>query len=257
MKHIKILYLIIILVGLRSTIAAQIVNIESKRKQLATDTTGWFGSMDLGFNLNKNSSTVLNLTGNAQIDYLHGKSRWISLTNYRVIRADGAAFINTGFQHLRYNQSLSEKVTGEVFVQAQYNEKLRLRFRGLVGFGPRFRLVNNDKGTLFLGTHYMYQYEEINDAEQVYRDHRLSSYLSINYRFNDIVRLQNTSYYQPLLTDLSIARLSSQTIVEAKLTTRLAFTSRFNISIDNRLSESTEGVPVAIYSFLNGLKWRF
>lgn len=254
MKIVCMLAVLILQIG---TISAQIVNIESKRKQLATDTTGWFGSIDLGFNLNKNSSSVFSLTGNAQIDFLHDRSRWISLSNYQIIRADGAAFINTGFQHLRYNLSLTERITGEVFIQAQYNEKLHLRFRGLAGFGPRFRLVNDDKGTLFLGTHYMFQYEEISDTSVIYRDHRLSTYLSVNYRFNDIIGLQNTSYYQPLFTDLSIARLSSQTNIVINLTSRLAFNSRFNISIDNRLSENTKDVPIATYSFLNGLKWRF
>lgn len=236
---------------------AQIVNIESKRKLLNADTTGWFGSTDLGFNLNENGKTVLTLNANASVEYLRGRDRWLSLTNYSIVRADAEDFVNQGFQHLRYNRDWKKRIIWEVFAQIQYNERLNLRFRGLSGTGPRFNLLDKKGGSLFLGTLYMFQYEELSESNTIYRDHRLSSYLSYQLNISENLNIKGTSYYQPLLTNLRTARLSSQTNLYLKITEKLSFKSTFNISYDNRLSQASEDVPAAIYSFINGLKWVF
>ncbi|MFK7936808.1 MAG: DUF481 domain-containing protein [Saprospiraceae bacterium] len=236
---------------------SQIVNIETKRKQLNIDTTGWFGNFNLGFNLNKNTSTVLSFSGNAQIDYLQGRNRWISLSNYQVIQADGTSFINSGFQHLRWNRPLRERMTMEAFGQIQYNEKLQLQLRGLLGTGVRFEILKQKQGSIYLGVAYMYQYEAIRDTSLIYRDHRLSNYLAANYEFKNGMVLSNTTYFQPLLTDLSTVRIASQTSLSIKITERLALNSRFNLQVDSRLNEVTEGVPTTTYSFINGLSWTF
>ncbi len=236
---------------------SQIVNIEAKRKLINTDTTGWFGSTDLGFTLNENGKTVITLTANATIEYLNGKNRWMALTNYRVVRADEEDFVNQGFQHIRYNRDWTEKVTWEAFGQAQYDERLTLKLRGLIGTGPRFRLIDGAKGDLYFGSLYMFQYEELTENNTIYRDHRLSNYLSYRLNLGKNVVLSGTSYYQPLLTNLNIARLSSQTTFLFKITEKLSFKSTFNISLDSRLSQTVEDVPIAIYSFVNGLKWIF
>lgn len=236
---------------------AQIVNIESQRRIFDTDTTEWFGSVDMGFNFTENGSQIFTVTGNAHLEYLHQKSLWISLTNYQVVSANGEAFVNDGFQHLRYNRPLSKRITAEIFGQVQYNEKLKIRVRGLAGIGPRFQLLSLDKGLFFIGTQYMYQYEEIANTSIIHRDHRLSCYLSVNYQFSPTVKVVNTSYYQPLLTDFSITRISSQTSFLLQISSHLAFRSTFSISLDNRLSEDAQDVPLATYSFRNGLKWTF
>lgn len=254
MKNITLLFLLFFIPFLSN---AQIVNIESKRKVLNTDTTGWFGSTDIGFTLNDNGKTVLTLTANASVEYLDGKNRWLSLTNYRVVRANEEAFVNQGFQHLRYNRDWTKKVTWEAFAQIQYDERLNLRFRGLLGTGPRFQLLDKKKGSLFFGTLYMFQYEELSADNTVYRDNRLSNYLSYQYSFTDNLSVTGTSYYQPLLTDLSTVRLSSQTNLQLKITEKLAFKSTFNISYDSRLIAESDDVPNAVYSFINGLKWVF
>jgi len=236
---------------------AQIVNIETRRKLINTDTTGWFGSTDLGFNLNENGKTILTLTANATVEYLNGKNRWLALTNYQVIRANQEDFVNRGFQHIRYNRNWTEKVTWEAFGQAQYDERLTLRFRGLVGTGPRFQLISGKKGDLYLGTLYMFQYEELTENNTIYRDQRLSNYLSYRLNLGKNVKLTGTSYYQPLLTNLRVARLSSQTSLLFNITEKLSFKSAFNISLDSRLSETVEDIPIAVYNFVNGLKLVF
>ncbi len=254
---VKYLFLVFACILFGNSSPAQIVNIESQRRIFDTDTTEWFGSVDLGFNFTENGGRIFTVTGNAHLEYLHRKSLWISLTNYQVVNANGEAFVNDGFQHLRYNRPFSKRITAEVFGQVQYNEKLNIRVRGLAGIGPRFQVLSLDKGLFFIGTQYMYQYEEIANTSIIHRDHRLSCYLSVNYQFSPAFKVVNTSYYQPLLTDLSITRVSSQTSLLFRISSYLSFRSTFSISLDNRLSEDAQDVPLATYSFRNGLKWTF
>lgn len=236
---------------------SQIVNIESQRRLFESDTTEWFGAVDLGFNLTQNGNSVYTFTGNAHFERHRQKNLWISLTNYRLVNINGESFINSGFQHFRYNRQLSGFVTGEVFGQLQYDERLRIKVRGLLGIGPRFHLLSFDQGVVYLGLSYMYQYEEIAKTNIIHRDHRLNSYLSMNYEFLPGFRLISTSYYQPLITDLSVTRFSSQSSILLKISSHLSFRTAFNITIDSRLSEDASGVPVTVYSLVNGLKWTF
>jgi len=254
---VKLLLLIPAFIHPDNFCQAQIVNIESQRRIFDTDTTEWFGSVDLGFNFTENGSRIFTVTGNAHLEYLHRKSLWISLTNYQVVNANGESFVNDGFQHLRYNRPLTERITVEVFGQIQYNEKLKIRVRGLAGIGPRFQVLSLERGLFFIGTQYMYQYEEIANNNIIHRDHRLSCYLAVNYQFTPAIKLVNTSYYQPLLTDLSVTRVSSQTSFLVKISSHLSFRSTFSISLDSRLSADAQDVPLATYSVRNGLKWTF
>lgn len=238
-------------------LSSQIVNIESQRRLFESDTTEWFRAVDLGFNLTQNGNSVYTFSGNAHFERHHQKNLWISLSNYRLININGESFVNSGFQHFRYNRQLTETVTGEVFGQLQYDERLLIKVRGLLGIGPRFHLLSFNQGVVYLGLSYMYQYEEIAKTNIIHRDHRLNSYLSVNYEFLPGFRLISTSYYQPLLTDLNVTRFSSQSSILLRISSHLSFRSAFNITMDSRLSEDASGVPVTVYSLVNGLKWTF
>ena len=238
-------------------LSAQIVNVEAKRKTVYADTTGWFGGGDVGFNLNENGKTVLTGIANASVEYWQGKNLWLSLTNYKVVRANREDFVNQGFQHFRYNREWTPKIIREAFIQIQYDQRLGIRLRALAGMGPRFQLLKNEHGHLFFGTLYMYQYEELATAGIIHRDHRLSTYLSFRIKIKENARLYGTTYYQPLLTNLRITRIASQTALELDFTEKLSFRAAFNIALDNRLSAEVSDVPIAVYSLENGLKWRF
>lgn len=257
LPHIPAKTWIIVLMFFPGWLSAQIVNIESRRKLFETDTTTWFGAIDLGFNFTQNGNSVYTFMGNAHFERQHQHNLWMSLSNYRLININGESFVNSGFQHFRYNRQVTEAITGEVFGQIQYDERLRIRLRGLLGAGPRFRLLSFDQGIVCLGFSYMYQYEEIAKTNIIHRDHRLNSYLSVNYEFLPGFRLISTSYYQPLLTDLNVTRFSSQSTILLKISNHLSFRSAFNITFDSRLSEDAAGVPVTVYSLVNGLKWTF
>lgn len=237
-------------------ILAQIVNIENKRTALA-DTVGWFGQLDLGFQIVKNKQTVMTIRGSNRVDFLHHRHSAFSLTDYNFVKAGESEFVNQGFQHFRYNYKFNEKWTGEWFTQAQYNERIRIKLRALLGIGGRFQLVEKENAKAYTGLAYMYEYEEISDTSIIHRNHRLSTYFSFNLKIRDYLTLSNTSYYQPLVNDFSNFRLTTATQLDIKITKQLSLKSKFNLTYDSRLHEEVSDIPATIYSLTNGLSWYF
>jgi len=232
---------------------AQIVNIEDKRANRA-DTVAWHGRLNIGFNLADNGSTVVTFKGGINLEHVNNRHWFLSLTNYNLVQVEQQDFINDGFQHFRYNYQINSILTYEAFTQAQYNEKLKLRLRWLMGSGLRFTVLNQEKHKVFLGLTYMYEFNRESEPEKEFRDHRMSTYLSINVKPFKNAKLSNTTYYQPVLNNLKDLRLSSQTALVINLTKKLLFTTIFNITYDSRVPES---VTNTFYSFRNGVRFNF
>jgi len=100
----------------------------------------------------------------------------------------------------------------------------------------------------------MYEFNRESEPEKEFRDHRMSTYLSINVKPFKNAKLSNTTYYQPVLNNLKDLRLSSQTALVINLTKKLLFTTIFNITYDSRVPES---VTNTFYSFRNGVRFNF
>lgn len=248
----KIILLLLLLV---STLKAftQIVNIEDKR--FKKDTVGTFGQIDLGLNLVRNTSSILSFNTGLRVDVIREDRTWLALGNYNLIKTGDESLVNAGFAHLRLGQVLSKHVKWEVFGQSQFDERLKMTFRGLLGTGPRFRLLRG-KQQLFLGTLYMFEYNQINKGERYFRDHRLSISLSAQISLTPTFTIANTSYYQPILRTFGEARLSSGTSVSLKITDRLSFSAAFNISYDGKIGD-VDGVPNTVHRLTNGIRWVF
>ncbi|MBC6996673.1 DUF481 domain-containing protein [Neolewinella lacunae] len=249
-------FLPLLFIGLHGTcVRAQIVNIEDKRKAL--DSIGWFGQVDLSGSLTKNQTLVTTLRGGLRLDRLGRKGNVLVLGDYELVQVSGSNALNAGFIHLRYGYELKDKWRLETFTQVQYNEQLRLTLRFLAGTGIRRRLYKNNGQRAYLGVLYMYEYDELARSEITYRDHRMSSYLTLGFTPFANVRLANTTYYQPRLPDFSFPRVSTITTVEVGLTVRLRFTSQYSLTYDARVSQDLPDVPNTTYTWVNGLRWVF
>ena len=235
----------------------QIVNIESKRSN-KLDSINWNGSVNLGFTLVDNGKQVMTIKGNFRLEHIRGSHLFLSITDFKFGKIDKDGFQNEGFQHLRYNYSIKPRIIWEAFSQIQYNEKIKLRFRGLAGTGPRFGIIHKDPFYLYAGIMYMYEYneEEYGDPQVIhyFQDHRISTYVSFSLKPLDNLHISSTSYFQPVISDFSNLRLSSVTSMNIYITEKLQFTNSFNITYDSRVPED---VPNTIYGLASGLKYSF
>ncbi len=248
----KILLLFIIL-GQTIIAISQIVNIEDRRA-VEADTNGWFGRVDLGFSMVKNTSEIFTVSGRTQLEYQHDKHYVLNMFSYDLVKAAETDFINNGFVHLRYNYQLTKKWTYEAFGQAQYNEKINLRFRGLLGTGMRYQIIDIRDQQIYYGLAYMFEYNEETEPDRIFRDHRISTYLSGLFPISKNITLSGTTYYQPAMNNLDDWRLSSQSRLVFTISTKLKFTTSFRITYDSRVPSDT---PHTIYSFVNGLRLDF
>lgn len=246
----KLILLIFVLFGF--VVEGQVINIEGKR--FLNDTNGWVGNADFTFNVIQNTQQVLSFSNTLRIQYQKNKSRFILLNDVNFIKAGNTNFVNTGYQHFRYNYKVNKTLTMEAFTQTQYNPVLKLDFRYLLGAGPRFKLLKKENAKIYFATLYMYEYDDIvNDVVNLY-EHRLSSYLTFTFGLFKTVEITSTTFYQPNIENTNDYRIANDTGLELHINKHLNFKSSFNLLYD---TYQPVGIPDLVYSFRNGLSLKF
>ena len=114
-------------------------------------------------------------------------------------------------------------------IKSKFNDAISdIKFRGLLGAGPRFKLSKSKDYRFYLGTLLMFEYEESSDNSiAVLRDFRGSTYLSCSIYPLENLSLVSTTYYQPLLKQFSDFRISNETSIGIKVLKNLLFKTTF------------------------------
>lgn len=235
---------------------SQIVNIESLRQK--TDTNGIFGDVDGMLNLSQKQKKYLTWTLNTNIAYKYNKHyiMFVNRFNWMQTRNNGINenFANDGFHHLRYNYKFTELIRGELFLQSQYNQAMKLSRRNLGGAGLRFKLYGGEKFRFYAGTAAMYEYEKLNDiVDVINRRIRISNYISTTLRF-DPFSLINTTYYQPTVDNFAKYRISSATQLSVKVYKNIGLKLGLDMLWDSDLPSD---VPFFTYTLKSTIAYKF
>jgi Protein of unknown function, DUF481 len=238
-----------------TTTSAQVVNVEDRRVRIG-DSLRWLGKADLGFNLIQNTQQYLTVSAAVQVEFKEKRHFILSLTAYNLAKSSSQNLLNDGFQHVRYNYDITDRVVWEGYGQVQYNERIRLRLRTLLGTGFRFKLLRQSAARLYLGTSYFYEQTQFKDATASFLNHRLSVYAAFSQKIGASARIASTTYYQPILTDLSNMRWASDNSLLIPLSKKCVFKANLNLTYDTdpRLPDS---VPDLIYAWTNGIRLEF
>jgi len=249
----KRFFIALFVLALHGIVSAQVVNIEDMR--IRTDTTGWSGSGELSAFVNKNNDLLFSLQTNLHFQYKTKKTLWLLLTDISTVQVNGAErFVNSGFQHFRFNYKVRDRFVWEAFLQGQYNEPLAIDYRLLSGTGPRFKIFGTDTFRLYLAALYMYEVEQNTGEIPQENNHRLSSYVSFTITPNDNVSIVSTTYFQPLLTDFSDRRISTTLDIKSYITKNLYLTTSYSLLDDTR---PAEGIVETIYELTGGVGFEF
>lgn len=232
---------------------AQIVNVERKRIA-STDTIGWFGDAGLTFTTSKSTVEYLSLGINTGLQHKSKNSVLLLLTDFNLVNAGNAEFVNNAFAHLRFNTKINKVIRWEFFNQVQYNNLTKMNLRYLAGTGPRFKLTPYETAKFYWGVAYMYEYEELVNPLMINRDHRVSTYFSFTLAPVENVSFISTTYVQPLLRYFSDYRLHNENVLSLAITGNLALEIKFQVSYD---AAPPEGVPNTTYTSVNGLTYEF
>jgi hypothetical protein len=235
-------------------IQAQIVNIESQRIQ--TDSIRFVLHGDLRYKLLRNNNSRFNSFSAANTTQFKNKSLkniflFIASADFSFLGSE--AISNSMLFHGRYNRKINPWLRFELFTQAQYNRVLNIRLRQLNGIGPRFKIFGTDYFKIYLGTLYMLENQQFFGANEILTTrHRLSSYLSVLYHFPaGHGEFSSVTYYQPRFDDFSDFRLSNQTSLNLKITSKLAMTNTLNLYYESRPADNIANFN---YLFENGLR---
>ncbi len=250
----KKILLLLILSTLFMQIKSQVVNIEKKRKR---NHNGLQGNFSLSLNFKDNGKKIYNGKNNIDIQYTKNASTFIFLNELKLMRVDTNNLINSGFQHLRYNYTIKDSsfLTLEAFVQNQYNSAKLLKRRVILGFGPRFRIVDKKNFLLYFAPLTMYEYEQLSDDNETVNELiKLDAYLSLWFKISKFISVGTISYYQPDYTDFNNYRISSETSLIFKLTSKLSFKFVYNMNYDSR---PPEDIQKLFYGFTNKITYSF
>lgn len=230
---------------------AQVVNIEGRR--FGNDTVPWQGFVSFRFNVAESGQRSLNLGLNGGLQFIAGRDRWFFINDLAFSQVEANEFLNTGFQHLRYNYRADSLWTGEAFAQAQYNKPLNLDLRLTLGAGPRFTALNSDKWRVHLGVALMLEDEKDADGEHLLQG-RNSDYVAATLKFSTLASLTTVVYYQPKIFDASDFRVAIESGLHIQVTKRLTLESRLNLLRD---SAPPAGVSELSYNWNNLFGYRF
>ncbi|PLW92366.1 MAG: hypothetical protein C0592_11135 [Marinilabiliales bacterium] len=248
----RFLFTVVTLLVISALAHSQVINIENQR--IKGDTNTWSGKIKLGATYVQTSSELLRLNWNNHIQYKKDSNLVLILTDYYLSKSASESFENAGTMHIRYNRKIKENFTLELFTQAQYNKLLNVDFRWLTGIGPRFKILHKGKSRIYFASLYMYEYEELSTPLVYHRDHRISSYLSMNLKIADNVTFVNTTYFQPKVTDFEDFRVYSQFDLQFKFSKHFAFSTAYRLYYD---SKPPEGIVMRTHYLTNSLVFSF
>ncbi|HHB79199.1 MAG TPA: DUF481 domain-containing protein [Saprospiraceae bacterium] len=230
----------------------QVVNIESKR--FITDTTGWAGGISVNSAWMQNKQRLFSFGSKAHVQWKPTRPNlFLILGEYGFTKGNQSVFQDFGFGHFRYTKRLNDRFAVESFAQAQYNKANRLRFRGLLGAGPRYELISQKELKVFVAALAMLE-RNISVDNHFFEGGRLSAYVSFTYQPSKSFKLINTTYYQPRFNLWSDFRISGETRLEWGIYQRLKWITTYYYSYD---AFPPEGVPLQGYRLNNGLKFSF
>jgi hypothetical protein len=149
------------------------------------------------------------------------------------------SFSNEALLHVRQVFRTQAQLRPEVFAQIDYDKARLLTFRGLLGAGIRVRLYQADVNQFWLGSSYMFEYENLRLPDTaVHPDqtsvHRWSNYISMVIGIGDRSRITSAVYVQPQVDAPKDVRLLSQSTLAVGISGQFSLVVSFDMRYDSR-----------------------
>ena len=229
--------LVLVVLGLAGTAAAQIVNVQG---QLATppDHDGVSGKLELKVDWRTGNNPLLDIGGGASMLVKRGDLLGLVVARGGYGTSRGLTLTKRSFEHLRVRYAVDCRWRWEAFAQHEYDAFRRIVIRALVGSGPALQLVESKPATVLAGAAYMFEYEQLDrrdgtiDAGERSVFHRASFYVTGTHKLGDGVSITETIYVQPRLRHPSDVRLFAEVAVTSKLSKRLALSDALTFAYD-------------------------
>jgi len=239
------LLLPLVVVGAATEARAQIVNVQSALSTEAKE--GLSGSASATADWRTGNTRLLLLGVSPVARYRAGDNLVIAILSGNYGKSADTTIAKTAFGHLRYRRKLRDRILGETFIQAMYDEIRLLKLRALFGVGPKFDLVKRKHFLVSLGIAYMLEYEQPNSSALETENttyHRASSYLTGSFELDDHVQVVETVYVQPRIDDPGDIRVLDESQLVTKVTKRVALTTSLVVAYDSSPLTKEDGTEL-------------
>ena len=253
MKKLLITFACLVMLMRAEKLYSQIVNIEASRMQ--SDSVGWMGGANAAVGITRNTAKIFSSEFEAYLQYKTSRDKglWLILGNYNLLKIDGNKVISNGLFHLRYNYKVNEWLRWEIFGQYQNNGITQIDSRILLGTGPRFKLVKNERLRLYAASLIMFEREkEATNPIITHNDLRSSNYITLTYTPVENLTLVATTFFQPLFKNLSDYRILNQISFKVKATRHISVLLKWNY-LHDRFPAGT--APRTVYNFGTGIDY--
>ena len=182
------------------------------------DASGWSGRLDGLFSGSGGNTERLLLETGGRIQWQGEKHRYRLQVSGGYEESAGIEVARNFVIHLRHNRSLGGRWATVSFAQVQHNPFQRLQSRWLFGFGPRYDLVRDDRGSAAVGLTPMLEVERIQGEDDHSARGRLSVFLHLFRQVGESSRLDAVAFWQPLFSDLAAFRASANVTLTVAVT---------------------------------------
>ena len=208
------------------------VNIEQYRNR-----PGVSGKVGLQFGGAKGNTDFVTGGGAANISYNTGTYAVLLLGKGLLGFSGGKRFSNEGLTHLRYTWIKPHRFHPEGFAQIDYSRPRKLKFRVLAGAGLRAQVAEGESSSIFIGTSFMWERENLDLTSGSIHLHRTSILRTSNYVNVSIQKhaeISLTGYYQAMLSDLDDVRILATLEITSKIVGPLQHTTALNYRRDSK-----------------------
>lgn len=238
--------------------AYAILNVEDLR--VGRPVTGVSGNVDLSISGKSGNSDTRALALDSRVQKRLGKVTDFAILSYDYGEAANVSSANAALLHGRHVVQYGPRRAWEAFAQVERDEFTRLSFRGLLGAGLRFTLLEEEgRLSLHLGAGGFISRETLSKRTGLTDDGtdnyaRGNFYLAYKQQLNPQVTIVSTTYYQPRVDDIGDFRALEQAALAVKMSEQLAVRLSLNISHDSRPPQTVKKTDV---SYITSLSYNF
>ena len=233
MLNIKnIIFLCFSLFFLGDNLFAQIVNMESARKE---NLSGFHFQANLGFNGSSGTVDRTNYSVETRLDYNSNKWQRFGVFSYKREEKDDSITSNNTFLHLRAVRKVNDLVSWEIFAQLSEKPLQKIKRRELFGAGLRFSPLKSLR--IGLG---LFDENEKRILSETRKTTRLNTYITNDFKISDTAIFESTLYIQPDIDDLSEVRSFFVAGLRLKITEKFSSIISFENTYDSSPPPNTD-----------------
>ena len=246
--------------------SAQIINIDKIDTLPYYKKAKWDGDISAGLEIDKQQKTLYDASNFLDVSMQKLRELFIFSASNRFTYNGPQDFLNTGYLHLRWRHNYKEQLHFESFIQYNWDAKIGLRNRGIIGENIRYNFWHKRKWEMTFATGVFYEHERWNyDAVDSFKIPVNANDIVVNYlKSNNYVKWEGSIspvckmafaiFYQARFSNFFNPRIATVTSIDVDATKHFGLSLKYS-----GIYDAQPIVPIThfYYTLSNSLVYRF